>query len=192
MQIPGFLHGRPDEVARRCEGLIARLAGGGSLADAVPGEWLDTGSEQGLLVLNGPSPLLRASADFQSYLPHFMIRDAVGAGRLSSNVEVQVFEASLGSPWALLGILAPANVMWVHDESRHRPLLEACLRHWDVLAGEGDRYTLGLPSGSPLWSLQTNLKYVLVHLGVPLQDLRHELPAGGLQELAATHGLVPR
>lgn len=192
MQIPGLLHGRPDEVARRCEGLIAKLASGRSFTDAIPEEWLDTGSEQGLLVLNGPSPFLRASADFQCYLPHFMIRDAAGAGTLSPNVELTVFEASLGTPWALLGLLAPANVMWVHEESRHRPLLEASLRYWDVLAGEGDRYTLGLPSGSPLWSLQTNLKYVLIHLGVPLEDLQRELPSGGLQKLAATHGLVPR
>jgi hypothetical protein len=183
MQIPGLLHGPYDEVDARCDELIARLGAGTPWLEAFGGELLDSRVMPGLLVLNGPSPLLATTAEFQCYVAHFRIRDAVGQGRLPAEVEAAVFAGSLQTSWGVLGLLAPANVMWAHARERHRPLLEASLRYWDVFDAEQDRYTLGMPRGEPLWSAQSNLKYVMAQLGVPISALQAPLPSGGLQEL---------
>ncbi|HEY1752781.1 MAG TPA: hypothetical protein VGG29_16100 [Caulobacteraceae bacterium] len=190
MLIPALLHGLDDVVDARCEALIERLAGGAGWDEAVGPERLDTRDTPGLLVLNGPSPMLAGTAAFQCYLPHFRVRDAVGQGRLAADVEAAVFAASLLTPWGVVGLLAPANVIWAHAPDRRRPLLAAALRHWPALAAEDGRYTVGAPRGQPLWDTTNNLKHVLANLGVPLPALQAPLPPGGLDALVRGLGLA--
>ena len=183
MEIPSLFYGRYAEVNARCRDLVRRLRRGVAWTEAVDGPLLDTRDRPGLLVLNGPSPLIDDAAHFQCYQPYFRVRDAVGQGRLSADVEAAVFAASLETPWGLLGLLAPANVIWVHLPERYRPLLQAGLRYWSVLDAEGSRYSVGMAEGQPLWSIPNNLKHVLANLGVPIARLQSPLPPGGLAEL---------
>jgi len=192
MDIPSLFYGRFDEVDARCGALILRLAGGEPWLEAIGRDLIDTRDTSGLFVLNGPSPLLGRTAEFHCYLPHFRVRDAVGQGRLAVEVEAAVFAASLLTPWGVLGLLAPANVMWVHAAERRRPLLEASLRYWKVFGDEGDRYTVGMPRGASLWNVQNNLKFVLANLGVPIPALNAPLSSGGLHELVKTLDLSGR
>ena len=183
MEIPDLLYGRYAEVNARCRKLVSRLARGVAWSEAVDGPLVDTQDRPGLLVLNGPSPILGGAAHFQCYLPHFRVRNAVGQRRLSADVEAAVFATSLETPWGFLGLLAPANVMWVHARERYGPLLQAGLRYWSILDAEGARYSVGMAAGQPLWSVQNNLKYVLANLGVPIAALQVPLPPRGLSEL---------
>lgn len=180
MRIPALLHGGYDGVLARCRDVVRRLAEGAAWHDGLVGGLADTGEEQGLLVLNGPSPLLAGVTGFHCYLLHFQIREALGRRRLRADLDDAVFAASLDAAWGVLGLLAPANVMWVHNPARHRPLLDASVRFWSALTGEGDRYTIGLPRGQSLWGVQSNLKYVLANLGVTPSELLAPLPASGL------------
>jgi hypothetical protein len=182
LQIPALYHGPYDEVDARCRTLVARVGAGVPWLDAI-GAPVDTREAAGLLVLNGPSPLIGGSAHFQCYLPHFRVRDALGDGRLSGAVEAAVFAASLESPWGVLGLLAPPNVMWLHARERHRSFVRASLRCWDALTAEGARYSLGMPAGGSLDAAQHNLRYVLANLGVPAAALRGSLSPSRLAEL---------
>lgn len=183
MEIPALFYGRYAEVDAACREVVAGLAGGESWAGAMDDAPIDTQDRPGLLVLNGPSPLLGGTAQFQCYLPHFQIRSAVGQKKLSADVEAEVFAGSLQTAWGVLGLLAPANVMWVYPRERYEPLVAASRRYWDVLDAEGPRYSVGMPTGQLLWSVPTNLKYVLANLGVPPAVLRSPLPPGGLAEV---------
>ena len=87
----------------------------------------DTDKEPGLIVLNGPSPLLGGIPHFHCYLPLTMISEAISQKRLLPDIEGEIFEASLQTAWGVLGFLSPANLMWVYPQERHRPLLQASL-----------------------------------------------------------------
>ena len=183
MEIPALFHGLYDEVASRCDGVVERLAAGESWSDVIRGPMLDTHQSSGLLILNGPSPLLGGSPHFHCYLPHFRIRDAIGRAQLRSGADAVTFNASLQSASGILGLLSPANVMWVHSRERYVPFLKASLRYWELLAGEGPRYSTGLPTGESFSIVQNNVRFVLANLGVPTAVAGGPLSADRLAEL---------
>jgi len=145
---------------------------------------VQTADRTGLLVLNGPSPLLRSAQHFYCYLSLFAIKRGLTEGRLRKELESEIFEVSLDTAWGLVGLLSPPNIMWVYPPERHWPMMNSAVRFWAELEGEGARYSVGSPHGQQLWSLHTNLKYVLAHLGVPAEVLNRPLPPGGLPDLA--------
>lgn len=145
---------------------------------------IDTADRPGLIVLHGPSPILGGSPHFYCYLPLTNILQAVLEERLPSDIEEKVFEASLQTPWGVLGLLSQTNVMWIYPPKRHQPMLTACLQFWDTLNREGDRYTNGSNTGQNLWAEHTNLKYVLANMGISTDVLSAPLPDGGVAALA--------
>jgi hypothetical protein len=70
-----------------------------------------------------------------------------------------------------------------HDVERVRPFLRAVRQYWDLWNSVGPRYSSGLQTPEPLWSLPTSIKYVLANLGIPGDDLDPPLPPGGLAAL---------
>jgi len=102
---------------------------------------VETDTREGLIVLDGPAPLLRDGAHFHAYLPWVIIDEAVGAGKLKETIEEDVFRASLEDHWGVLGLLAHRNQLWVFAPSRHRPFLKAASRSWSHLEAAGPRYT---------------------------------------------------
>jgi len=104
-------------------------------------------------------------------------------GKLPLEIEEQVFTASLQTPWGLLGLLSQTNVIWVYPQQRYQPFLQASILFWDILYQEGNRYSNGSNNGENLWTIHTNLKYVLANLGVSQERLNQPLPSGGLKAL---------
>ena len=178
MLVPSFLYGTYGEAKVRCGKVAKRLAKGDSWADALANdELVDTVSSKGFLVLSGPNPILGSENHFHLYLLLTLIRNT-DAELLDGEVD-RVFESSLNSPWGTLGALSPANLIWIFPKRRYPPLLHATLQFWDLLYAEGDRYTVGSVAGQDLWTVQTNLKYVLANRGVESAVLNGPLPIGG-------------
>jgi hypothetical protein len=66
------------------------------------------------------------------------------------------------------------------------PFLTAALEHADSIDALDDRFTLGQPTGSSLWSLPTNLQYVLAQRGVSVAELAAPSAGARWRELIAT------
>jgi hypothetical protein len=185
VQLPALLHGTAEEVAARCDGAIARLGDNLSWDQAMhAAELADTQATPGLLVLSGPSPLLRGESHFHCYLPVLRIVEAVNRRRLDPGVEEHVFQRSLDTAWGCLGLIAPVNTILLHPRQRLAPLVAACLRFWRTLDAEGERYSNGSRSGHRLWELHTGLHFALSNLGVAETVLNAPLPPEGLAAVA--------
>lgn len=183
MKIPVPLHGQNKDVKAQARKMVTALKEGQPLADAVGGEMADTGSRDGLLMMDaGPTG---AYVDgFHCYLPFRTVYDALG-GKLPAGIEDKVFREGLETAWGVLGILGRNNFPWVRVEERHQPFLEAVLKFWDELCAEGNRYSTGASEGKALWDVPNSLHYVLAKRGVPQETLNSPLPPGGLPEVVA-------
>ena len=183
MQVPRIIHGEYRFVDARLRGRIdacGALVGARDWDDPLQvDDLIDTAVVPGLHVLNPPGPLLEADLHYHVFLPLTILLELVDTGRAPPEVEQEVFDTSLTTPWGTLGLLAPANRMWLFAPERHRPFLQAASAFWPTLDAEGARYTVGSATGAPLWSIGSNLKYVLANLGVPAPTLASPLPAGG-------------
>jgi hypothetical protein len=184
MRVPSALYGQYQEVKTRCRKITTSLVRGVAWNEAVNAdETVETGEAQGLLVLHGPSPLLRGEPHFHFYPLLEHVKKALFEGRLPQEAEEKVFAESSQTPWGLLGLLSLPNVMWVYPANHHRPLLEACVKFWDELDALGQRYSVGLNRGQTLWEVNTNLQYVLVNSGVAPETVRETLPGANLISL---------
>lgn len=184
MIAPALTYGLYRDVNLRVGKAVTAISKGASLADALCTEgWLDAAAVPGLCVLNGPSPLLGGEPHHNLWLPWLRLETAADHGRLSAAREEELFHESLQSPWGTIGLIAQANQIWLYPQARHRPLLDAALRHWDEIDGRGAWYSNGARQGDVLWALPSNVKYVLANLGVPTDVLNQPLPSGGLATL---------
>jgi hypothetical protein len=192
MLIPASFYGTYAEVKRRFQRSVTQLRRGASWEEAVgAGDVVDTANVPGLLVTAGPSPLLKGQTHFHCYVAHFLIRQAMFQQRLTPEVTDRVFEDSLRSLWGVLGLIGEPNQGWLYPPARHLPLVQATIRFWEVLDGEGERYSTGLEWGQRLWQVQRGLSYALAQLGVPQGELQVPLPSGGLAALWALHQARP-
>lgn len=144
---------------------------------------IDTRSTTGLILLDGPNPLLSRDQHIHAYLPLSLLTGAFASRRIPRDQGKEAFQESLTTEAGILGLLAPTNQVWVYPPERHKPFLDAVLTMWPTLEGEGDRYSVGMATGSPLWDLPTNLKFVLARRGVKIPVLNGPLPLRGLDGL---------
>jgi hypothetical protein len=182
MLVPAILYGKYDEAAAAVRKAVTAMVRGASWVKAFGPLTVDAAAP-GLLLLSGPNPLLAKQPHFQFFLPHLAVSNAVDKGRLPAIAQDQIFLASLQQEWSLLGLMSQPNVMWVYPQSRHQPFLQAAKRFWNSLDAEGPRYSVGLVTGESLWSLPSNLKYVLANYGVDPMLLRMPLPQSGIAGL---------
>lgn len=182
MQLPRSLIGNASTVAAAWRKHVTRLVRGGP--------WIDPGAEviaaddaPGLFLLNGPSPLLGGEDNVHAYAPFWELGKAIDAGRLTIDAAAPAFDAALGAPWSLLGLLSQGNYRWFDDADRARRFLTAMIDQWPVLDAVGARYTMGSRDGARLWDLPHLLKYVLAQRGVAQPELVRPLPPGGLPAL---------
>lgn len=185
MNVPMLYYGPYKEVLPRCRKIVTGLRRSGCWSDLIGSPMAGTASISGLLLVDGPSPLVGGESNFHCYLLHKVLLTAFLDEKLTPAVEEQIFVASLQTSWGTLGLLSEANTMWLRSPSRHRPLLNATLRFWDELYAEGERYSNGSTCGQDLWSLNTNLKFVLANLGVEMSILTAPFPPCGLHSLVA-------
>lgn len=186
MLIPEFMFGIAGDVEERCRKTVTQLKKGVLWDEAVACPMIDTAIESGLLVLNGPSPLLSGQNHFHIYV---LLDEIFNAGFFEQS-KAAIFTSCLQTPWGILSLISLKNQFWLIPVERHVRFLEATLGYWEMLSMEGPRYTNGLTTGDTLWSLASNVKYVLANLGVPQDVLRDPLPAGGLAALVSKHDLL--
>jgi hypothetical protein len=182
MEIPALLYGHFEEVNTLCYKALKRLSGNNEISFSLDAEAVvDTKHNDGLLILDGPNTLLSKDNHFHCYLPWSMIKNEKHRGRLSGVSEHAIFEQSISTPWGILGLLSPANVMWIVPADRRAPFLHAVVHWWPLLYAEGNRYSVGSNSGQDLWAVRSNIKFVLANLGVPQEVLSDPLSADGLE-----------
>jgi hypothetical protein len=182
MQLPRSLIGSASTVAAAWRRQVTCLIRGGPWIDP-DAETLAADDAPGLIVLNGPSPLVGGEGNVHAYAPFWEFGKAIDAGRLTLAAAAHAFDDALGAPWSLLGLLSQASYRWLDDADRAQRFLTAMIEQWPALDAVGARYTMGSRDGARLWDLPHLLKYVLAQRGVAQPDLVRPLPPGGLSAL---------
>lgn len=181
MLLPAIQYGPWSVVKKRMRSVVSQLKRGKDLGEVMTRDgMLDTSDSPGMLVLSGimtgPAP------NFHCFLPWMMAWDELFDLRKTPTspapVEDAIFEASLRSPWGILGLLAYESNSWLIPTARHEPFLHAVLGAWSELDAVGARYYAAV-QGERLWSVHTNLHYVLANMGVPTEVLNAPLPPEG-------------
>lgn len=185
LTVPTDLVGTPSQVERRVAPHVRSFLAGGPWQPAATDE-VDVADVPGLLVLSGPAPLL-SGRHVQLFLPLSLLVTEVAADRVSAEREAVAVEASLRSPWGLLGLISPPNLLLIMPPERHRAIVDAAVRFWPTLDSPGARYTVGLEVGGRLWDQPTGLLHVLARLGVPDADLASPRDPHGLLGVEIPH-----
>jgi hypothetical protein len=185
MQLPAIQYGPWSAVKKRMRTVVSQLKRGADLGEVMTRDgMLDTSAHPGMLVLSGI--MTGPASNFHCFLPWMMALDALFDLRTTPTspapVEDAIFEASLRTPWGVLGLLAYESNSWLIPRTRHEPFLYAVLGAWSELDAVGARYCDSF-YGKPLWSVPNNLHYVLANMGVPTEVLDAPLPAAGPRAL---------
>jgi len=186
MHLPSIVYGTFAISQRNVRKALTQVRRGERWNDAMQATGaMETADHPGLLLLNGPNPLLGGDDHFQLYLPLTEFSRQIRKGRFLRDREEDVFGQCLLTLDGLLGLLAPANLGWVYPAHRRQPLVQAAIEQWSVLDAVGARYSAGMATGSRLWDLPTNVKFVLANMGLDIPALNAPLPDGGIPELIA-------
>lgn len=184
MIIPAALVGDYATAKREVKKAVSRFRQGSGWNESFAlGGTVDTRDAPGLILLDGPNPLLGRDQHIHAYLPLAMLTAAFASRRIPREQGDVVFRESLDSGNGILGLLATANQVWVYPPDRHKPFLDAVSASWHMLEEEGERYSVGMATGASLWSLPSNLKFVLARRGVDVPVLNSPLPARGIDGL---------
>src|SRR4051812_12754729 len=105
MILPAMWYGTSAQVLRNARAALSALVAGQSWeATLLDHATADTQAQSGLLVLHGPSPLLKGQLHFHCYVLHNLLREQFLERRVPSEVEDRVFRSSLESHWGVLGL----------------------------------------------------------------------------------------
>jgi len=185
MLLPAIQYGPWSAVKKRMRTVVSQLKRGKDLGEVMTRDgMLDSSAHPGMLVLSGivtgPVP------NFHCFMPWKMALDPLFDLRTTPTspipLEDAIFEASLRTPWGILGLLASESQSWLIPTTRHEPFLHAVLGAWSELDAVGARYYAAV-QGERLWSVPNNLHYVLANMGVPNEILNAPLPAEGPRAL---------
>lgn len=185
MLLPAIQYGPWSEVKKRMRTVVSQLKRGKDFGEVMSrGGMLDSAAHPGMLILSGFT--MGPALNFHCFMPWQRVWDAVFELRTTplapAPVEDAIFEASLRTPWGILGLLASDNQPWLYPTARHEPFLHAALAAWSELDAVGARYCCSFHR-ERLWSVRNNLHYVLGNMGVPIEIVRAPLPAEGPRAL---------
>jgi hypothetical protein len=182
MQLPRQLCGNASTVAAACCRQVTQFLHGGPWIDP-DAELIAAHDAPGLILLNGPSPLL-CDDHVHAYAPFWELGKAIDSGLIAFPVASRAFDAAIAEPWGLLGLLSQACYRWLDDPVHAGQFFAAMIERWSELDAAGPRYTMGARTGARLWELPHLLKHVLARRGVAQGELVKPLPPGGLVGLA--------
>jgi hypothetical protein len=185
MQICSSLHGRYKDVARAAKRMALAFERGADVQALVQGCEADLDELPGLIVLDGPSPLLGGGNHFHAFALSRALLDVEGDSPEGARLlRKRWLDDSLLRPWTFLGLLGQVDQDLVPD-SRLLDLLDGATAHWQALQDCGKRYSSGLPSGSSLWEAQRMLTFALARQGVDLGSVRPPEKSAELERLTA-------
>lgn len=177
MQVPEILCGDARTVAAACRRHVTRFLQGKSWIDLGP--LAETKSLPGLVMLEGPSPLL-SGANVRLYAPFRELDSLFVRQRVTLEQCVAAFDEAVSTPWGVLSFLSPICYNVLNDEGRSRRFLAATVGYWGELDSVGPRYSRGGPEGKRLWEVAHVLKVVLADRGVAKAQLSQPLPKDGI------------
>ena len=188
MKIPSFLYGEYSKVKVECRRKAKELKRGATFDDLHAGQWTDTATTPGDIVLDGPD---RAISYQGEQFCCFALLVAIGTEwkdvewlEERDTIIAAYHEAAMREPWIFLGLLGQLSRAFLDQRPDWlEPFARAAVKFWPLLTAEGARYTKGV-GPKELWSLPTNIKFAVGRLGVPVEKLLAPLPPGGLAELA--------
>ena len=199
MQIPSRFFGKYRDVHKHCRKLAKKIVRGESWEAVFASiSMVDTSEVPGLIVLERSSGDLLEDEHFHCY---FLLQEIDVLSYKLENQEFirnSVFEESLKTPWGTLGLFGDGNLshfsspkIFIEEngkkvarrdlsrwdswlQNRCYPMVNTCLKFWDLFYAEGNRYTEGLPyPPRELWYYSRNLRYVLSNIGVPSEFLAY-------------------
>jgi hypothetical protein len=167
MQIPKQMYGKYADVKARFRMVARSIVGGATVASAI-GELVDTAVVPGLIVVDGPSPLI-VGEQFHCFT---MCRSLSDAGMTLGSPEWQaICDQLFTSTWGLVSLVSQdgRNVLIMGGETRERAFLEAVARSWNELTSSKS-YCIG--DGNPVRFERA----ALATLVSPLARLGGEIP----------------
>ena len=173
MLLPAIQYGPWPEVKRRMSKVVTQLKRGAGLIELMTQDgMLDTEETRGKLVM--VRSILGPASNFHCFAPWRQARESL---REKPPIIEGIFDASLKTPWGVLGLMSADNSPWIWPRERHQPFLTATLTFWDELDAVGPRYSWGQPN-ERLWRVARGLHYVLANMGVPDNVLDAPPPGG--------------
>lgn len=190
MEIPEFMYGRYSEVKKRCNKILKELKKGASWDEVTSNlPMIDTKENEGYIVMDGPSSLLKDENHFHMFVFLTLLYDK---DSLEDRAE-EIFYEHLKTSWGTLSLMSGrggAIQLYFIPIERHIPFLNSVLRFWEEYISEEKIFTCGSRSPDYIWSLQTNIKFVLARRGVPTEILRAPLPNNDLEALVKRYNLI--
>ena len=224
MKIPSCFYGVKQEVKRECAKVARKILKGETLVDAVAGyEMIDTGKvPESCIMVAHPYGITDKNPHFYTSLVadtlerkfedddystkegrSYLKQD--GEKKYNSNFRENAVAQILEHDWSIIGLSYSHTTDWFRISSlkeydfRHRcqPYLQKLCEFWDVLAGEGNRYTMGF-FFTTFWGVNKSLHELLQQMGVPKEELfltgQFGDPEPGatmdLRKLCDKHGLL--
>lgn len=187
MKIPSFLYGPYPKVKAECRKKAKELRRGATFDELPSGQWLDTASVSGAIVVDGPSRVLSHQDEQFCCFALIMAIDVEWKNvpwiEQRDTIVAAFYEAAMQQPWLFLGLLDQNSRSFLDQRADWlEPFARAAVKFWPILAAEGARYSNGVEP-KELWNMHTSIKFVLARLGVTVEKLLAPLPAGGLAEL---------
>jgi len=162
MQVPRMLLGRQGEVTKRVAPLVKAFMRGAKPSSLDFGEFMSSAEAPDAFFPLNPGRTESPSSDFHCYAFLWGVMMAKAGDKLGRQQFEEAFGWSLEQPWSFLGTLGQAGQLFfvkadragfvrepppevLHELMRGRsdwylPFLSAALRHWEILAAEGERY----------------------------------------------------
>jgi hypothetical protein len=158
MLFPTYLYGVYKDVKRRCTKLVKSTTSVDAYdACLLSMGLIDTADASGLLLLDGPSPLVGGMMCFQLYLPLSMI---YLEHRANAELLNTIFHESLKTAWGTLLVTSYRCGRLIHEGNRNA-YLEAVFDHWHELGTVGPRFTTGSREGQELLDVPTMIQTTL-------------------------------
>lgn len=145
---------------------VSARAGAALDAFLAGGDWpeFDAETDPRLVLLDRVAGL-ESEPVLRAYLPLQLLVAAAVREEVDAEREQVAVDASLRTPYGLLGMLSPPNQLLVYPPGRAAQVVAAVERFRAELTSWGPVFTAGHAHGEELWSLPTNLAYAQAQVG---------------------------
>jgi hypothetical protein len=138
-----MFYGTIAEVGARTTSIAKDLVRGRSIHDVDFGPMMMTSEDAGARIVLRRGRLFHEPPQFHPYALFDRLSIRLAMNKLSASVGEECFVWALRAPWSFVGVVQQfAHIFVFGEDTGHlrRAFLEAALRFWDVVEGEGPRY----------------------------------------------------
>lgn len=195
--VPKIFYGFSHDVKKACTKLariIVKEQPSDPLEVFSQGGTLDAKSTNGLLILDGPSPLLGKSSG-----EHFHLfegpRQLFECCRKSNDHDFTrkmfqgVFRNAHSEPWRVLFLMPRTQwqmFLYSGEKENLAQVVQSTSKYWELLNSVGSKYSAGGTDPNDLWTVSNTLTFCLANLGFTNEQLDQPLPEGSLSRFVAS------